>query len=109
MVLELPAVHSFLLIQAASANDLLPFRQQAHCSLPWLHPPMAKSLSSPLSFKKVQSYSKVREAMPVCKERGGREDGLREARERRENSQNLGRVLFGVGEEGKSQAGNGPK
>lgn len=47
--------------------------------------------------------------MPVCKETGGREDGWREATERRENSQNLGRVLFGVGEQGKSLVGNSPK
>lgn len=101
MVPALPAVGASLLLPAGSANDLLPFIQQVHCSLPWLHTHTAKSLSFPLSFKKVQSYSKVREATPVCMETGGRGDGWREATERREDSQNLGGVLFGVGEQGK--------
>lgn len=109
MVTALLAVGASLLLPTGSANELLPFIQQVHCCLTWLYPPTAKSLSSPLSLKKVQSYSKVREAMPVCKETGGREDGWREATERRENSQNLGRGLFGVGEQGKSLVGNGPK
>jgi len=99
----------FLLIQAGSANDLLPFSQHVCCSLPWLRPTVAKSLSSPLSFRKVPSRSKVREVMPVCKERGGREHGLREATERRGNSQHLGSVLSGVEEDGKSRVGSGPK